>query len=68
MPVLLADLAQHGHVLSEREAREAVAGLPRHFGSPRAFCRALDQAPATRSRRALLQWAAERADPAPRTG
>lgn len=65
LPVLLADLSLHGHKLNETEARMVADGLPRHFGAPRAFCRALDQAGRQASRRHLLNWALERVHLAP---
>ncbi len=61
VPILLADLAVHGHLLSEKEIREAAFALPRHLGAPRLFCRALDQAPPGLGRRATLKWALEQA-------
>ncbi|GGY39567.1 hypothetical protein GCM10007148_04850 [Parvularcula lutaonensis] len=64
--VLCADLSLHGHKLNDAEARMVADRLPRHFGAPRAFCRALDRAGRQPSRRALLNWALERVHVAPK--
>lgn len=62
LPVLLADLALHGHRLSENEARRVADVLPRHFGAPRAFCQALDGPGPKAARNHLLVWAIQAAE------
>lgn len=61
LPVLLDDLAAHGERLRPGEVEWVVEQLPRSFSAPRAFCRALDAAPAGLARQRMLQWAVEQA-------
>lgn len=60
-PLLLADLAEHGHRLSERELAFVTGALPRDFGGPRRFCRALDRSDAGMTRLERLKWSVEQA-------